>query len=208
MISFRIDWLDLLAVQGTLKNLFQHHSSKALVLQCCSGFFMVWLLYGQLSQLSVTTRKAITLTIWNFVSKVMSLLFNTLSRFLIAFRQEQVPLNFMAAFIVHSDFGAQGNKICHCFHFSPSICHEVMGLDTTILVFLMLSFKTAFSLSSFILIKKLFSSASLSTITVVSSAYLRLLIFLLAILISACDSSSLAFPLMHSALLLLLLFSH
>ena len=85
LTSFKIDWFNLLAVQGTLKNLFQHHSSKALVLQCCSGFFMVWLLYGQLSQLSVTTRKAITLTIWNFVSKVMSLLFNTLSRFLIAF---------------------------------------------------------------------------------------------------------------------------
>ena len=85
LISFRIDWFNLLAVQGTLKNLFQHHSSKALVLQCCSGFFMVWLLYGQLSQLSVTTRKAITLTIWNFVSKVMSLLFNTLSRVVIAF---------------------------------------------------------------------------------------------------------------------------
>ena len=81
---------------------------------------------------------------------------------------------------------------------SPSICHEVMGLDAMILVFWMLSFKPAFSLSSLTFIKKLFSSSSLSAIRVVSSAYLRLLIFLLAILIPACASSSLAFHLMYS----------
>ena len=78
-ISFRIDWLDPLGVQGTLKSLLQHHSSKALVLGC-SAFCMV-----QLSHLYVTARKTKALTIWSFVNKVIALLFNTLSRFVIAF---------------------------------------------------------------------------------------------------------------------------
>ena len=81
LTSFRMDWLDLLAVQGTLKSLlhsFEHHSSKASVLRC-SAFFMI-----QPSHLYMTTRKTIALTLWTFVSKVMSLLFNTLSRFVIA----------------------------------------------------------------------------------------------------------------------------
>ena len=81
---------------------------------------------------------------------------------------------------------------------SLSICHEVMGLDAMILVFLMLRFKPTFSLSSYTFIKKLFSS-SLSAIRVVSSAYLRLLIFLTVILIPACASSSQAFLMMYSA---------
>ena len=79
LISFRIDWFDLLAVQGTLKSLLQHHSSKALILQC-SAFFMV-----QLSHPYMTTGKTIALTRQTFVSKVMSLLFNVLSRLVIAF---------------------------------------------------------------------------------------------------------------------------
>ena len=79
LISFRIDWVDLLAVQRTLKSLLQHHSSKASVLQH-SAFFMV-----QLSHPYMTTRKTIALTRWTFVIKVMSLLFNMLSRFVIAF---------------------------------------------------------------------------------------------------------------------------
>ena len=79
LIFFRMDWFDLLAVQGTLKSLLQHHSSKASVLQC-SAFFMV-----QLSHPYMTTRKTITLTRWTFVAKVMSLLFNMLSSFVIAF---------------------------------------------------------------------------------------------------------------------------
>ena len=82
---------------------------------------------------------------------------------------------------------------------SPSICHEVMEPDAMILVFWMLSFKPTFSLSTFTFIKRLFSSSSLSAISVVSSAYLRLLIFLLAILIPACASSSPAFLMMNSA---------
>ena len=81
----------------------------------------------------------------------------------------------------------------------PSICREVMGLDVMILVFWMLSFKPTFSLSSFTFIKRLFSSSSLSAIMVVSSAYLRLLIFLPAFLILGCASSSPAFLMMYSA---------
>ena len=88
----------------------------------------------------------------------------------------------MAAVTIHRDFGAQENKVCYCFHFPPSICHEVMGLDPMILVFWTLSFKPSFSLSSFNFIKSVFSSSLLSTIGGVSSACPRLLIFLPAIL--------------------------
>ena len=86
LISFRIDWLDLLAVQGTLKSLLQYHSSKASILQR-SAFFIV-----QLSHPYMTTGKTIALTIWTFVGKVISLLFNMLSRFVIAFLQRSKPL--------------------------------------------------------------------------------------------------------------------
>ena len=79
LISFRINWFDLLVVQGTLKSLLQHHSSKASVLWH-SAFFLVHLSYGYM-----TTRKNIALTVWTFVGKMMSLLFNVLSRFVIAF---------------------------------------------------------------------------------------------------------------------------
>ena len=82
---------------------------------------------------------------------------------------------------------------------SPSICHKVMGLDAIIFIFLTLSFKPAFSSSSLTFIKRLFSSSLLSTIRVVSSAFLRLLMFLLELLIPACVSSSLAFHMMYSA---------
>ena len=84
LISFRMDWLDLLAVQGTLKNLLQHHSSKASALRC-SAFFMV-----QLSHPYMTTRKSIALTRWTFVGKVMSLLFNMISRLITAFLPNSV----------------------------------------------------------------------------------------------------------------------
>ena len=105
----------------------------------------------------------------------------------------------MAAITICSDFGAQENKVSHCFHCFPIICHEVMGPDAMILVFWMLSFKPTFPLSSFTFIKKLISSSSLYAIRVVSSAYLRLLIFLPEILIPACASSSPAFLMMYSA---------
>ena len=106
----RIDWLDLLAVQGTLKSLLQHHSSKVSILQH-SAFFMV-----PLSHPYTTTGKTIALTRWTFVGKVMSLLFNMLSPLVIAFLPRSKRLNFMAAVTICSDFGAPQNKICHCFH--------------------------------------------------------------------------------------------
>ena len=105
----------------------------------------------------------------------------------------------MAAVTICSDFGAHENSLSLVSIVSPSICHEVMGLDAMILVLWMLSFKPTFSLSSFTFIKRLFSSSSLSAISVVSFAYLRLLIFLLAILIPACASSSPTFHMMCSA---------
>ena len=113
LISFRIHWFDLLAFQGTLKSLLQHHNLKASILQH-SAFFM-----AQLSNLYMTTGKTIALTIQTFVGKVMSLLFNTLSRFVVTF----LPRSKLAAVTICSDFGAQENKLCRCFHLSPSICH-------------------------------------------------------------------------------------
>ena len=113
LISFRTDWFDL-AVQGILKRLLQHHSSKASILQC-SVFFMV-----QLSHPYMTTGKTIALTRRTFVDKVMSLLLNMLSRLAIAFLpRSKHLLGFMAAVTICSDFGAPQNKVCHCFHFPP-----------------------------------------------------------------------------------------
>ena len=109
-ISFKIDWFDLLAVQGTFKSLFQHDSLKASLLHH-SAFFMV-----QLSHQYMTTGKMVPLTIQIFVGKVMSLIFYTLFRFVIAFLPRSKNLNFMAAVTVHSDFETQENKACHCFH--------------------------------------------------------------------------------------------
>ena len=95
LISFKIDWFDLLAVQETLNSLVQHHSSKASVLRC-SAFFMV-----QLSQQYVTIGKTIDLTIQTFVSKVMSLLFNTLSRFVSEFDYKLFNATYMQSFKSH-----------------------------------------------------------------------------------------------------------
>ena len=106
LVCFRMDWLDLLVVQGTLKSLLQHHSSKASILQC-SAFFIV-----ELSHPYMTTGKTIALTRWTYVGKVMSLLFNMLSRLVIAFLlRSKCPFNFMAAVTTCSDFGAPKNKV-------------------------------------------------------------------------------------------------
>ena len=113
LLSFKIDWFDLFAVQRTLKSILQPHSLKASVLQC-STFFMV-----QLSHLYMTSGRTTALTIWTFVDKMMSLLFNMLSRFVRAFLPRSKHLNFMAAILICSDFGAQQTKACHCFHFFP-----------------------------------------------------------------------------------------
>ena len=104
-ISFRMDWLDLLAVQSTLKSLLQHHSSKASILWS-SAFFTV-----QLSHPYMTTGKTIALTRQTFVGKVMSLLLYMLSRFVITSLPRSKCLNFMAAITICSDFGAPKNKV-------------------------------------------------------------------------------------------------
>ena len=123
-----------------------------------------------------------------------------LSRLVIVFLpRSKHLLNFMAAVTICSDMGAQENKVCHCFHCLPIYFSWIDGTDAMILVFWMLSFKPAFSVSSFTFIKRLLSFSLLSVVRVVSSVYMRLLIFLLAILIPACASSSLAFLMMYSA---------
>ena len=136
-ISFRMDWLDLLAVQGTLKSLLQHHSSKASILWCLA-FFIV-----QLSHPYMTTGKTIALTRRTFVGKVVSLLFNVLSRLVITFLPRskrllisclQLPTAVMAASLPS---GAPKNKICHCFHCIPiylpwsdgTRCHDLSFLN-------------------------------------------------------------------------------
>ena len=114
LISFRIDWLDLLAVQGTLKGLLQHHSSKASILQH-SGFFIV-----QFSHPYMTTGKTIALTRWIFVGKVTPLLFNTLYRLVIAFllRTKHLLISWLQS---PSEVILEPlkNKDCHCFHCFP-----------------------------------------------------------------------------------------
>ena len=107
LISFRMDWLDLLAVQGTLKSLLQHHSLKASILWR-SAFFIV-----QLSHPYMTSGKIIALSTWTFVGKVMSLLFNMLSRLVIAFLPRSKHLLISSAVILES----LQNKVCHCFCF-------------------------------------------------------------------------------------------
>ena len=131
LMSFRMDWLDLLAVQGTLKSLPQHHSSKASILRR-SAFFTV-----QVSHLYMTTGKTIALTRWTFVGKVVSLLFNMLSRLVITFLPRGKCLNFMAAITIYSNFGAQKNTVWHCFHCFPiyflwsdgARCHDLSFLN-------------------------------------------------------------------------------
>ena len=130
LISFRIDWLDLLAVQGTLKSLLQHHSSKASILRC-SAFFIV-----QLSHPYMTTGKTKALTRQTFAGRVMSLLFNMLSRLVINFflRSKRLFISWLqspSAVILE----LRKIKSATVFTVSPSICHEVMGPDAMILAF-------------------------------------------------------------------------
>ena len=131
---------------------------------------------------------------------VTSMLFNMLSRLVVAFlpRSKCLLISWLQSLSAVIWEPPKINSVT-VSTVSPSVCHEVMGLDAMILVFWMLSFKPTFSLSSFTFIKRLFGSSSLSAIRVVSSAYLRLLIFLLAILIPACASSSPEFLMMYSA---------
>ena len=125
-----MDWWDLLAVQGTLKSLLQHDSSKESILRC-SAFFIV-----QLSHPCMTTGKTIALTKWTFVGKVMSLLFNKLSRLVIAFlpRRKHLLNSWLqlpsAVILEHKKIKSVTVSIV-----SPSICHEVMGPNAMIFVF-------------------------------------------------------------------------
>jgi len=130
LIFFRMDWLDLLAVQRTLKSLLQHHSSKASILQC-SAFFTV-----QLSHPYMTTGKIIALTRRTFVGKVMSLLLNMLSRLVITFlpRSKCLLISWLQSpsAVILEPQKIKSDTVCTV---SPSICHEVMGPDAMIYIF-------------------------------------------------------------------------
>ena len=130
LISFRMDWFDLLAIQEALKSLLQHHSSKASML-LHSAFFIV-----QLSHLYMTTGKTTALTKWTFVGKVTSLLFNMLSRFVIAFlpRSKHLLISWLQS-LSAVILKPQKIKSVTVSIVSPSICCEVMGPDVMILVF-------------------------------------------------------------------------
>ena len=147
-----MDWLDLLAAQGTLKSLLPHCSSKVSILWC-SAFFIV-----QLSHSYMTTGKTIALTRQTFVGKVMSLLFNMLSRLVIAFlpRSKNLLISWLlspSAVILEPP----QNKVCHCFHCFPIYLPCRDGTRSHDLSFLKLNFKPTFSLPSFIFIKRLFA---------------------------------------------------
>ena len=180
-------WISLL-FKG-LPRVFSNTTVQKHQILRCSAFFIV-----QLSHPYMTTGKAIALTRRTFFGKVMSLLFNMLSSLVITFlpRSKCLLISWITAITICNDFGAQGNKVRHCFYCFPiylpwsdgTRCHDLSILNVEL---------KAFSLSSFTIIKRLCSSSSLSAIRVVSTAYLRLLTFLPAILIPACVSSSTAF---------------
>ena len=181
LISFRMDWLDLLAVQRTLKSLLPTPSSKASLLWR-SAFFI-----AQLSHPYIITGKTIALTIRTFVGKVMSLLFNMLSRLVITFLPRRKCLLISWLQSLSAVILEPINKVSHCFHCFPIYlpwsdgtgCHDLSFLNVELYA------------SSLVFLHSLQ--------WVVSSAYLRLLIFLLAVLIPACASSSSAFLMMYSA---------
>ena len=153
-----MDWFDFLSVQGTLKSFLQHHSSKASILWH-SALFTV-----QLSHPYMITGKTIALTRWTFVDKVMSLLFNMLSRLVITLlsRSKRLLISWLQS---PSAVMLEPKKIKSdtVSTVSPSISKEVMGPDAMILVFWMLSFKPTFSLSSFTFIKRLFAEKEENT---------------------------------------------
>ena len=139
LISLKICWFNHLAVQGTLTSLLQHHNLKASILQC-STFFMI-----QLSRLFMTTGKTIALIRRTFVNKVMSLLFNIPSWFVIGFLSRSMGL--IISWLKSLStlfFELQKMKSVTVFIVSPSICYVVMGLDAMIFIFGILSFKPTF----------------------------------------------------------------
>ena len=138
LISLKIDWFDLLLSKGTLRSLLQPHSSKTSILQHSI------VLTVQLSQSYVTTGKTIALTIRTFVGRVISLLFNTLSRFVIAFltRSNRLLISWLQSPSTML-LEPKKRKSVTTSTSSPSTCREVMGLDTMILIFLIFSFEVA-----------------------------------------------------------------
>ena len=194
LISFRMDWLDLLAVQETLKSLLQHCSSKVSIPQL-SAFFMV-----QLSHLSMTTERSIALIRWTFVHKVMSLLFIMLSRLVIAFLPKSKHLiitwlqSSSAVILEPEKIESAAVSIV-----SPSIFHEVMGPDAIIFIFWMLSFKPVFFTLLFYLQQE--APQFLFTFCHKGGGTCRSEIIDISpvILIPACAASSPAFCMMYSA---------
>ena len=187
-----MDWLDLFVVQGILE------SSPTPQIKSINSSALSFLYSPTVT--SIHTGKTIPLTRWTFVGKVMSILFNMLSRLAIDFLPKYKCL--LISWLQSPStviLEPPQNKVSHCFHCFPIVCHEETGLHATIFVLWMLSFKPTFSLSSVTLINRLFSSPSLSAIRDVSSAYLWLLIFLPEKLIPACTSFSPAFHMMYSA---------
>ena len=171
-------------------SLLQHYSLKTSI-PWHFAFFTV-----QFSQPYMTTGKTVALIIWTFCrqSNVFAFQHTVQVCHRLPTKQE-LSSDFMATVTVRSDFGVQEEKSVTTFTFFPSICCAVIGPDAMTLVFLTVSLKLALSLS-FTLIKRLFCSSSLSAIRMILSTYLRLLMFLLPILISACNSSSPAFLMM------------
>ena len=161
LISFQIDWIGLLAVQGTLRSLLQHHSLKASILQP-SAFFMV-----QLTHPYMTAGKTKALAVQMFIGKVMSLLYNMLSRFIIAFlpRRKHLLISWLQSPSIVILEPEKRKSVC--FHFLPIYLPWNNGTRYMIIVFWMLSFKPAFSFSSFTVFKRLFNSSSLSAIRVI-----------------------------------------
>ena len=195
LISLRIDWFHLFAIQEALKSLLHHHNLKASILWHSAVFTV------QLSHPYVNTG-TIALTIWTFVGKVMALFFTMLSKYVTAFllRSKHLLTSWLQSL--------EPKKITSAIvcTFPPPVCHEVMGPDAMIFVFECWVLSQLFHSLFFIFIKRLFSSSSLSAARVVWSAYFRLLIYnLISIwliwgnLDSSCDSSSLAFHNMYSA---------
>ena len=178
---FPSEWTGWISLQSKgLSRVFSNTTVQKHQFFRCSAFFIV-----QLSHPYMTTGKTIALTRWTFVGKVMSLLFNMLSSLVIGYlpRSKHLLISWLqspSAVILKP----KKIKFVTVSIVSPSICHEVLGQNAMIFIFWMLTFKPAFSLSSFTFIKRLFTS-SFSAIRVVSSAYLRLLILLPAILIPA-----------------------
>ena len=189
-----LGWTDWISLQSKgLSRVFSNTQFKSI------NSLALSFLPNPLSHPYMTTGKTIALTRWTFVGKVMSLLFIMLSTLVITFlpRSKCLLISWLqpsSAVILEPP----KIKSATVSTLSPSICHEVMGPDAMILVFWMLSFKPTFH-SPLTFIKRLFSSSSFSAIQVVSSAYLRLLIFLLAVFIPACASPSPVFLMMYSA---------